>query len=215
MNKTTVTRGRPVNPIVQQERKTRLMDVAYALLQEKSYRSITIREIAEQADMQSAMISYYFGDKESLFIALLEKLAEQQFVQFQKVFNDPDPIRSFIPLATHYFANNSAITRLIADEILFRSSPLSNRFIELFPKRLAVMLPNLIKKQQQRGLYRSDTNPIWMAFSLMTLILMPFIGASVRQRGWNISDHEVCSEAWAEHIYQLFTTGVLIDGDSL
>ena len=177
--------------------------------------SITIREISEQAYMQSAMISYYFGDKEGLIIALLEKLAEQQFVQFEKVFKDPNPIRSFIPLATHYFANNSAITRLIADEILFQTSPLSERFIDLFPKRLAAMLPDLIKQQQQRGLYRADANPTWTAFSLMTLILMPFIGASVRQRGWNISDREVCSEAWSKHIYQLFTTGVLIEGDSL
>ena len=215
MNKITPSRGRPINPTAKQDRKTRLVDAAYALLQEKSYRSITIREIAEQADMQSAMISYYFGDKESLIIALLEKLAEQQFTQFQKVFNDPDPIRSFIPLAIHYFSSNSAITRLIADEILFQTSPLSERFIDLFPKNLAATLPNLITKQQQLGLYRTDAIPTWTAFSLMTLILMPFIGASVRQKGWGISDREVCSEAWAKHIYQLFTDGITNQGDLL
>jgi AcrR family transcriptional regulator len=214
MNRKSSSRGRPINPRIQQERKTHLMDAAYALLQKKSYRSISIREIAAQADMQSAMISYYFGDKESLFIALLERLAEQQFAQFQKVSGETNPIKAFIPLAVHYFAKNSAITRLIADEILFQSSHLSDRFIDLFPKRLAAMLPELIIKQQQQGLCRTDINPTWAAFSLMTLILMPFIGASVRQTAWYITDQEVNSEAWSEHIYLLFTAGVMNQGGS-
>lgn len=215
MSKTTNPRGRPVNPTDQQDRKTRLMDAAYTLLQEKSYRSITIREIAEQAGMQSAMISYYFGDKQSLFIGLLEKQAEQQFIQFQKIFEDVNPIKAFIPMSIQYFANNGAITRLITDEILFQSSPLSDRFIDLFPKRMATILPDLIKKQQQQGLYRADANPTWTAFTLMTMILMPFIGSSIRQKAWDISESDVSSEAWAEHIYQLFSAGVLIQGDSL
>lgn len=211
MNKKVTSRGRPVNLTVQQERKTRLMEAAYTLLQEKSYRSITIREIADQAAMQSAMISYYFGDKQSLFIALLERLAEKQFIQFQKIFEDTNPIKAFIFMAVHYFANNGAITRLIADEILFQSSPLCDRFIDLFPKRMAAVLPDLIKEQQQLGLYRTDADPTWTAFALMTMIIMPYIGTTVRQRAWNISDREVSSEAWAEHIYQLFSAGVLIN----
>lgn len=83
MQKTPSLRGRPVNAITQQQRKHGLMNTAFELLKEKSYRSITIWEIAAKANMQSAMISYYFGDKEGLFIALLEILAKQQFEQFQ------------------------------------------------------------------------------------------------------------------------------------
>jgi AcrR family transcriptional regulator len=103
MDKSHSLRGRPVNAITQQQRKQGLMAAAFELLKEKSYRSITIREIAAKADMQSAMISYYFGDKEGLFIALIEKLAEQQFEQFQKVLDHENPIKEFIDIAVDYF----------------------------------------------------------------------------------------------------------------
>lgn len=207
MQKKTSSRGRPVNVITQQKRKDGLMDAAFELLKEKSYRSITIREIAAKADMQSAMISYYFGDKEGLFIALLETLAEQQFEQFQQVRNHENPIKEFIDIAVDYFANNTAVTRLIVDEVLHENSTLSERFIESFPKRMAVLLPQLIEKQQHIGRCRAGANSKWLAFSLMTLIVMPFIGQSVRQKAWAISDQEVSSQAWSEHIYQLFTVG--------
>jgi AcrR family transcriptional regulator len=157
--------------------------------------------------MQSAMISYYFGDKEGLFIALIEKLAEQQFEQFQKVLDHENPIKEFIDIAVDYFAKNSAITRLIADEVLHENSALSERFIESFPERMAVLLPQLIEKQQSEGICRSDANPKWLAFSLMTLIVMPFIGQSVRQQAWQISDQDISSQTWSDHIYQLFTVG--------
>lgn len=208
MNSNSSVRGRPIDPATQLERKACLMDAAYNLLQEKTYRSISIREIAEQANMKSAMISYYFGDKEGLFVALLEKLAEEHFARFDGIFEEENPVLAFIQQALEYFSGNTAITRLIADEILFQDSPLSERFIELFPKRMALTLPYLIKAQQQKGLYRKDANPTWAAFSLMTLIIMPFIGASVRQKGWGISDRDVTGEVWAEHIYQLFTIGL-------
>jgi len=45
------SRGRPSDPGVQQERKTRLIEAAHKLLTEKSFRNITIREIASEAGM--------------------------------------------------------------------------------------------------------------------------------------------------------------------
>lgn len=209
MNTTHSVRGRPINQAIQLEKKNRLMDASYQLLQKKSYRSISIREIAERADMQSAMISYYFGDKEKLFIALLERMADQHFSQFQKVMDAHNPIKAFIKISIAYFSKNTAITRLIADEVLFQNSALSDRFIELFAKRMAVLLPNVIEKQQNKQFYRQDVKSEWAAFSLMTLIVMPFIGASVRQRAWEIPDSTVSSDAWVEHIYRLFTSGII------
>jgi hypothetical protein len=72
---------------------------------------------------------------------------------------------------------------------------------------MAVLLPQLIEKQQSEGICRSDANPKWLAFSLMTLIVMPFIGQSVRQQAWQISDQDISSQTWSDHIYQLFTVG--------
>ncbi|WP_250655770.1 TetR/AcrR family transcriptional regulator [Alkalimarinus coralli] len=200
-------RGRPSDPEVQQQRKERLMDAAYQLLDQKSYRTITIREIAELAGMKSAMISYYFNNKEGLFTALIERYATVNFKRMGDVMNSPNPLKAFIKTAVTHFSDNPALSRFIADEIMSQQGPLGEKFIDMMPKRVAVFLPALITSQQKEGLIRPDLDPKWAAFSLMTMIVMPFIGAPVRDKAWQISHQDVASEAWVEHIYGLFMMG--------
>ena len=52
--------------------KERLMDAAKALFVRKGFAGVSIREIAKEANANSALISYYFGDKEGLFKSVLE-----------------------------------------------------------------------------------------------------------------------------------------------
>lgn len=207
MSKQDTSPGRPRDEALQKVRKDSLLDAAYALLAEKSYRSITIREIAKRAGMQSAMISYYFGDKEGLFMALLDRVAQRNFSQFEGALEADNPIKAFIHRGLSVFADLQPIVRLVVDEILTQQSRLRDRFVELMPQRMARMLPALIQAQQARGLLRTQLDPKWTAFSLMSLMITPFLAAPVRKDTWQISDETVSSEAWAEHIYQLFMQG--------
>ncbi len=200
-------RGRPEDPVLQEERKSALLDAAFELLQQKGYRSITIREIADKAEMKSAMISYYFGGKEGLFLGILERFAQLEVGRFKTLRNDPEPLRGFIRTAISNFSRNPAITRLLVDEVMSSDSHLRDRFIELMPKQIATLLPVLVKIEQAKGRIRQDADPKWLAFSLVTMVISPFIGAVVRDQAWNISHDEVSSDVWAEHIYRLFMEG--------
>lgn len=53
----------------------RLLESATALFIEKGYRGVSIREIADRATTNSALISYYFGDKEGLFKEVFKAVA--------------------------------------------------------------------------------------------------------------------------------------------
>ncbi|RDE18418.1 TetR/AcrR family transcriptional regulator [Motiliproteus coralliicola] len=200
-------RGRPVDPELQQQRRQDLMDAAYELLRNNSYRSITIRDLATQAGTQSAMIRYYFGDKQGLFLAMLKQIADQRFSHFQRLSEAPDPIRSFIEASLQFFAEHSPLIRLITDEMLAGDSALKQAIIETGPKRMATLLPKLIESQQQAGQLRADLDPKWAAFSLVSLIMMPFIVSPVRQQAWQIDDSVLPSSSWSDHIYRLFTEG--------
>lgn len=204
-------RGRPADPALQEVRKQELIDAAYELLRHSSYRRITIRDLAREAGTQSAMIKYYFGDKQGLFLAMLEQVARQHLCAFQALLSAPDPIKAFIETTLQFFANNPSIIRLVTDEVLQGDSPLRQAFLDMLPKRMAVLLPELIMAQQRLGLMRKDMDPKWVAFSLINLILTPFIIAPERKEVWTISDAELCSSRWAAHIYQLFTLGVTLD----
>lgn len=54
----------------------RLVKAATYLFIKKGYRGVSIREIADRAKTNSALISYYFGDKEGLFLHVFKNVSE-------------------------------------------------------------------------------------------------------------------------------------------
>ncbi len=52
---------------MEQENKERLLKAATGLFAEAGYDKVSIRQIADKAGANSAMISYYFGSKEKLY----------------------------------------------------------------------------------------------------------------------------------------------------
>lgn len=198
------SRGRPIDNNKQQQQKEKLLDSALTLLAERSYQRITLRELAEHAQVNSAMIAYYFTNKEGLFIALLDQMAKQHFSQMKQVLNAENPIKTFINMMINMLSNNSSFARLIHDEFIAENSALSDAFIERFPKKMALMLPKMILAHTEIS---DEKKAKYAAFSLITMIITPFIGESVRKKAWQISDEELKDPQWAEHVYSLFILG--------
>ena len=199
------SRGRPVDAGKQIEQKENLLDAAKALLGEKGYRAITIREIGERAGVNSAMIRYYFENKEGLFIALFDRMATMHFQHIVKQSEQEDPLFSVIKGLLQLLNQNAGVARLIHDEIFQSDSVLRDAFIERFPKRMAEFLPKLIQSQLKID---DPQKAKFLAFNLISMLVMPFVGAPVRKLAWEISDQEIATNEWAAHIYQLFTQGV-------
>ena len=197
-------RGRPINTTKQSIQKTKLLEAAEQLLAEKSYINITIRELAQRSGVNSAMISYYFDNKEGLFLALLDEMSKAHFVVMKSVNASENPIKTFIELILAMLNKNNGLAKLIHSEFLNGSSELSDAFIERFPKKMATFLPKLI--QRHTGT-KDFTKAKYAAFSLITLIITPFINKSIRQVAWEISDEELQEPLWAEHVYHQFMYG--------
>jgi len=200
--------GRPVNSAKQQQQKDKLLSAAESLLEFKSYRNITVREIADQSGINAAMISYYFGNKEGLFIELIENISKTHFVNMKNIQQQDEPIKHFIRFMLKTLSQNNSLARLVQDEFREQDSKLSSEFIERFPKRMSKALPSLIKANTP---IQDDTKAKYAAFTLVSMIVTPFIGHSVRKQGWGISDHELTTSDWSEHIYSMFMSGCCAD----
>ena len=201
------SRGRPVDTAVQEQQKKKLMAAVYQLLNHKSYKSITIREIAELAGTKSAMISYYFSNKSGLFVAMLQNEIEHMPQLLVEVKNADNPIKCFIKQFLLLANKNSAIIRFIHDEVLNQQSSLQDQFLNTMPKAISVFLPLLIEQEIQQGNFRHDLNAKYAAFTLMGMIMSPFVIEPIREQVWQISKQELAQPEWADHIYQLFITG--------
>lgn len=202
------TRGRPFDLQKQQQQKEKLLNAAQILLIEKSYSDITIRELAVQSGINSAMVSYYFKNKEGLFLALLDKMSKEHFGNMKKIAQHQEPIKQFIKFILNMLSKNSGFARFVFDEFNDSNSQLGATFMQRFPKRMAAILPQLVKKHTA---ITDDKRAKYAAFSLMSMIIMPFVGKSVREQAWNISDTEIRTDEWAEHIYSMFMLGCSVE----
>ena len=200
-------RGRPVDPEAQDIQKLKLITAASKLLNSKTYKTITIREIAQLAGTKSAMIAYYFGHKQGLFQAMITHIHDAQPDVFSHIQQADNPLKVFIGHILHVAGNNPGLVRFIHDEILNEQSPLSESFINAMPKAISDFLPELIKREIDKQNFRADLNPKYAAFSLMVMIMSPFVIAPIREKVWQISLHEITQPGWAEHIYNLFISG--------
>jgi AcrR family transcriptional regulator len=154
------------------------------------------------------MVSYYFVNKEGLFVALLDEMSTKHFTVMQDISHSVDPIKAFIETILAMLNKNHGLARLIHHEFSTGnsagSSTLSDIFIDRFPRKMADFIPKLIKKHTS---IKDDRKAKYVAFSLVTMLITPFIHKSIRQQAWQISDEELQSPLWAEHIHQQFMFG--------
>ena len=204
MSNISLSRGRPINPEKQIEQKNKLLDAAFELLSEKSYAEITLRELATLSGVNSAMVSYYFTNKEGLFIALIDRMSKKHFLSMKEISHTETPIKTFIVSILKMLSSNGSFARLIHAEFSTKDSELSDIFIERFPKKMAIFLPKLIKKETGIS---DDKKAKYVAFSLINMIITPFINKNIRKDAWQITDKEMQDDFWAEHIYQQFMFG--------
>jgi AcrR family transcriptional regulator len=94
-NEATPIQGLQLTPEpAERDTKERLLKAAKELFVRKGFSGVSIREIAREAQANSALISYYFGDKEGLFKGVLESfvrpLNAHRMAQFARLEQQAD-----------------------------------------------------------------------------------------------------------------------------
>lgn len=122
------------------DKKEHIMEVAVALFAEKGYEGTSIRDLACQADVNIAMINYYFGSKEKLFVALLESKARFMRDRIDALQNDItlselEKLDQIIDGYVNRFLSQPAFNRVLQQELLVTNREiLHQNVLELFTK---------------------------------------------------------------------------------
>jgi TetR/AcrR family transcriptional regulator len=100
----------------------KIMDAAAPLFAQKGFAAVSVKEIAEVAEVNIALISYYFGGKENLYAAILEaqfELVDNIIVLIRNEENCPiEKIRRFSQAVVKLHKSYPYIHRLIYGEII-------------------------------------------------------------------------------------------------
>ena len=79
-----------------QSSKEEILSAAIELFARRGYAETTIQDIVKKAKINLSMVSYYFGGKEALFIACLNRSAEQGIQDIERVLLPPRSKEEFI-----------------------------------------------------------------------------------------------------------------------
>lgn len=72
-----------------------LLDAAARVMTADGYAAATSRRVAEEAGVNSALVFYYFGSLEGMFVALFERGAERSFERLREALDGDQPLWGF------------------------------------------------------------------------------------------------------------------------
>ncbi|MFN8025786.1 MAG: helix-turn-helix domain-containing protein [Acidimicrobiia bacterium] len=77
-----------------------LIDAALQLMAEEGYAAVTSRKVAAKAGLKPQLVHYYFRTMDDLFLALLQRGAEQNMERQARALRSPQPVRALWEMLT-------------------------------------------------------------------------------------------------------------------
>lgn len=110
---------------MKQSTELRILRAAEKLFDAQGYKGTSVRQIAEEADVNLALISYHFKGKQGVLEVLIANYYETFFqLLTEQMLQDGDPMDkliSIVRLYVYYQRDYAAVTRLIQRELSVES----------------------------------------------------------------------------------------------
>ena len=205
---------RPGRPPAERDLAVRqqLLAVARSLFAKHGYDAVSTRALAEAAQVNPAMISYYFDGKQGLYEAMLadtfRPLVERLGALLASATDQPRPVRSFLETYMRTLGANPWMPPLILREVVAEGGRLRGWFIQQFASKGGGLLTQLIKREQDAGRLRADLDPTLAALSLVSLAVFPFVAMPVASEVFGMRVREDYLDRLIAHTERLYLQGV-------
>jgi AcrR family transcriptional regulator len=158
---------------------------------EKGLPGVTLREVAERAGVQAALVSYYFGGKDGLLQAVIDLVAgETQELITQAALrqgNVEERLRALIEAWVIAMASDPYAPRLMTERVLFAESALIDEFVAKFAKPSLAAIRSLLDEGRERGELR-DMDPMYVIPAMVGMCVHFFLGAPMFQRLFDLDE---------------------------
>ncbi len=191
--------------------KLRILETAEELFAAKGFDGVTVRDIAEQAQVNVAMINYYFGNKDDLYLGIVESYLEAISTVVEEVLaQESDPrlrLKLFIQSYVDFLFSKAKTAQLVLRSE-FQDDAHIDRFVSEYFAKNQITLENTINEGIQAG-YFIPVDPKLTAVNLMGMMLWFFAGAPIFTRIPGMEDYmERYKDQFAQHTWKLFIKGL-------
>jgi AcrR family transcriptional regulator len=154
--------------------RERILDAALAEFAERGFAGARVDAIAERAEINKRMLYAYVGNKEALWLAVLERVYEEMRLEERALdlmrLTPEDGMEALVRFNFRYHAEHPAFLALLNDENLQRGRNLqrSTRVREMYSPLLA-MINDLLVRGQAEGVFRDGVDPMQLYISIAAL----------------------------------------------
>jgi AcrR family transcriptional regulator len=151
------------------EKQIQIMEAAEGLFAEKGFDGTSVRDIAEEAGVNGAMISYYFGSKEKLMESLFQYRGQYITLHLENMLQN----RDMSSLQKAYGVIDSYMERIMklqcfhkimSREQMANVKGATTKLIHELKRRNQELIQQLISEGQKRGEFKKNIDvPLLMA----------------------------------------------------
>ncbi len=191
-----------------------LLDATDALLSERTTLDVSLSEIANRSGLNSALIKYYFGNKEGLLVSLLERHAEQQMGALKHLvrmkISADEKLRIHISGIINAYYRSPYLNRLIHHIIELGQPESSKRVIDIFVKPMLSAYEEIIAQGVRDGIFM-DVDPRLLYYSLVGACEHIFLSANLFARVLHerVLNEDV-KQRYIAHVRDLLLRGLMI-----
>ena len=173
--------------------------------------AVSLRELASKAGVTPSMVHYYFGDKQGLHDAMLERALARVLATVREVVSETDagedPIAALVSTLVATFTREPWIPPLVIREVLAEGGRFQERFIRDYASQVAPLVRGVVQREIDAGRMRADLDPSLAFLSLIGMVTFPFVARPVAQRVLGLRFDADFGAAFAEHTRRLYAAG--------
>ncbi|KHT65523.1 TetR family transcriptional regulator [Photobacterium gaetbulicola] len=203
--------GKKGRPVGDSDARERLIVEARKLFVSLPYSKVSTRMIASRADVNVALIRYYFANKAGLYEAMLRETITPIHAQFKVTLNKGDFASIGDLIRTYYriMAPNPDMPKLIARAMMMEPADLQRQTMEkIFKEQARPAIEVMFQQLQKQGVLRADVCPDKAKMSFISLMVFPFLIPPSLLTLQNIEMDETYLAELAEHNVNLLIRGL-------
>jgi AcrR family transcriptional regulator len=159
------------------DRKETILMIAEEVFAQYSFAGASIRLIGERSGVNSAMISYYFGSKEALYLDIfklrLDEIAEE-INHFERLDLDPaEKLKAYIAAYIKRVASNQSFHRLLCNELIAEQHPLIIARLTEVRNRVYNFLLKIIASGVSKGYFKKIDEEVFV-LNILALVRSVF-----------------------------------------
>ncbi|MDB5112383.1 MAG: hypothetical protein JWR67_3497 [Mucilaginibacter sp.] len=183
------------------DKKDHILDVAERVFSAMGYDGASTRLISGEAGVNMAMLNYYFGSKEGLFLAVFDRKITGFQNILQNLGNDDsmsswDKMEKYIELYSERVVNNNCFQKLLYQEMgMNRRTELSDNIRDILMKSISEV-DKILQEGVNSGEFKKDTDIQMVIASIYGtknfIVNTPLM--SSQMLGYDIQDDKILEE---------------------